>query len=604
MTDPTWLSQRVPPLGAITSEGIMQALGRPAMSRLTVLVREAAQNSWDAQDPDRLGPVDFEIELRHLRGAERDAWSGVVAAHAPPDEYLPLRSELDESEAPLVMFVSDRNTAGLGGPTRADAAATGSRDYAAFVLNIGEPRDTPLGGGTYGFGKSIFFSASRAQTIVISTRCATVAGAMESRLVGCALGHSFSDGDTNFTGRHWWGLRVAGEEAIEPIRGADADSLSERLGFPGFADGATGTSVAVICPDLDGQTPEEAANWLVEAVLWHLWPKMLRDAHRQPEMSFRIAVDGAAIPIPAPRDHPAVRLFVDAFDEQRGGAGELLACRKPRQNLGTLALRRSLALPPVLSDVAREAGVEDGPRHVCLMRAANLVVNYHQGPPTADETVPYAGVFKPLFELDDTFARAEPPTHDDWVAEQLEGHARTFVRQAFVRIDESLRQFAAPADVRSEASAVQPLGAASRMLAGLLGTASGLGASTSEPGAGTDGTGGARPVRLVGTARWEPFDNQDLLVQRVQVNTAHDVCYRGEVGVAGWGSAGIESDPPAASRTPVLVGWIDGDDRLHECAVMSFTPADNGEWRLAAEPPDDAAVTFRVHQTLGEGGSE
>ena len=60
-----------------------------------------------------------------------------------------------------MLFVTDRGTEGLGGPTRADEVHEGeSHDYVSFVLNVGEPRDTKLGGGTYGFGKAVFFLAS------------------------------------------------------------------------------------------------------------------------------------------------------------------------------------------------------------------------------------------------------------------------------------------------------------------------------------------------------------------------------------------------------------------------------------------------------------
>jgi len=83
MTLPTWISQRVPALGAIKAEGIRNQLGRPELDRLTVLVREAAQNSWDARDDDQDGPVRFDLELRTLDADASRAWADALAVGAP-----------------------------------------------------------------------------------------------------------------------------------------------------------------------------------------------------------------------------------------------------------------------------------------------------------------------------------------------------------------------------------------------------------------------------------------------------------------------------------------------------------------------------------------
>ena len=123
---------------------------------------------------------------------------------------------------------SDRGTTGLGGPTRADAPDDGSlRDYIAFVLNVGEPRDNDYGGGTYGFGKAAFFISSQAHAIMVSSQCDDGYGGIESRLIGCALGESYSTKEANFTGRAWWG--DAREQLVEPLRVKLRRKLPENL---------------------------------------------------------------------------------------------------------------------------------------------------------------------------------------------------------------------------------------------------------------------------------------------------------------------------------------------------------------------------------------
>ena len=67
-----WWSQRFAPEGSAAAEGIAKQLGIPSLDPLTVLVREAAQNSWDARRRD-LAAIDFRISLKRL-GGDCAAW--------------------------------------------------------------------------------------------------------------------------------------------------------------------------------------------------------------------------------------------------------------------------------------------------------------------------------------------------------------------------------------------------------------------------------------------------------------------------------------------------------------------------------------------------
>ena len=101
---------------------------------------------------------------------------------------------------------------------------------------MGDPRETDDGGGTYGFGKAVFFRASEASTIVVHTRCRNEHDEVESRLVGCALGSSYESDGCVHTGRRWFGI-PDGANNLEPIRGEDADAIAKPLGFPPLAPG-------------------------------------------------------------------------------------------------------------------------------------------------------------------------------------------------------------------------------------------------------------------------------------------------------------------------------------------------------------------------------
>src|SRR5690606_26852557 len=116
--------------------------------------------------PGREEPVDYRIDLGTVSPAHAAAWRDLLTCNAPSREHLPLRPSLN-GPVIRVMTVSDRGTTGLGGPTRADSAVTRNHDFVSFVRNVGEPRDNELGGGTYGFGKGVFYLVSQAGTILV-----------------------------------------------------------------------------------------------------------------------------------------------------------------------------------------------------------------------------------------------------------------------------------------------------------------------------------------------------------------------------------------------------------------------------------------------------
>src|SRR5690606_16789589 len=96
------------------------------------------------------------IRIRTLDSSQRDALRHRVFAELPREETSrsQIRATLDQD--PLVVLeICDFGAVGLGGPTRSDRIPLGTErtDFIDFLRNIGTPRDTEHGGGTYGFGK-------------------------------------------------------------------------------------------------------------------------------------------------------------------------------------------------------------------------------------------------------------------------------------------------------------------------------------------------------------------------------------------------------------------------------------------------------------------
>jgi hypothetical protein len=634
-----------PPEGASAAEGIRNQLGRPALDLLTILVRESAQNSWDARRGDTT--VDYRLDLRAVSPAHAPAWRELLTRRIPRHGNLPLRQSIS---APTIriLSISDRGTTGLGGPTRADNAVVGNHDFVSFIRNIGEPRDTELGGGTYGFGKGIFYLLSRPGTVLVHTRCRVVGG-FETRLMGCALWKSYAVGEglsgQRFTGRHWWGT-VSSDDVVEPLVGAEAESTAERLGLRAFAPDETGTTVVVIDPDLGDRTIEEAGSYLADTIAWNLWPKMLVDSDGgSPPMRFSVECDGITVPVPDPRDTSPLDMFVAAHEGMRSEQdGKVLKCLNPKATLGRLGFEKRFTPPFAETPAGSAAGIGTTVHHVCLMRTAELVVTYYAGPKPSAEYVSYAGVFRADAGLDSTFAASEPPTHDAWHWQSLDGRDKTFVRTTFTRIKESVEELIeVDGRVRAGSSEVA-LGAASRAFSDLVAGSWGTGGAsdyriafkppapantttqhtgdlfapgttvvpTADSSPQPDGTGGSPPqpdgddrvghgptstkrprVEYLDSPYYEVRSGHVILIQAFRIATpGRHRCFA-DLGVALAGTNSRETDPPRAADEPQFFAW-EGPDGLLHTEPMRVVEGSEEVWRVLVRPAPDTMTEIAV----------
>ncbi|MEU7788658.1 hypothetical protein [Amycolatopsis sp. NPDC049159] len=628
-----WHSQVFPPEGASTAEGIRNQLGRPELDLLTILIRESAQNSWDARTGDTA--VDYHLDLRVVSPAHAPAWRELLTRNVPTHDHLPLRQSI-LSPGIRILTVSDRGTTGLGGPTRADNAVVENHDFVSFIRNIGEPRDTELGGGTYGFGKGIFYLLSKPGTVLVHTRCRVPDG-FETRLMGCALWKSYAEGEglsgRRFTGRHWWGAQSS-DEVVEPLIGTEADATAERLGLRGFGPEETGTTVVVIDPDLGEREIQEAGSYLAETIAWNLWPKMLTDSEDgAPPMRFSVQCDGITVPVPDPRETTPLDMFVAAHEAMRSKENrkDVWYLGHPKTNLGALGLEKRFLAPFDGTPAAEAAGIGNTVHHVCLMRTAELVVTYHAGPKPAAEYVSYAGVFRADVELDSVFASSEPPTHDAWNWQSLEGLHKRFVKMAFTRIKDAIeRLIEIDGRVRAPSSEIS-LGAASRSFSDLVAGAWGNGGSsdyrpaftpvkrTAPVGtvqlsgdlydAGNSGEGsnqpkvsgpepaisnGRRPrVEYLDAPYYEVRAGDVLLIQKFRVTALGLYRCVADLGVALAGTSSRETDPPKGAAEPHLVGWEGPDGALHTEPTQTL---EGGEdvWRVLVRPAPDTTTEIAV----------
>lgn len=489
------------PFGAGDTDeaGSKKMLGKPDIDLPNLLVRETAQNSWDARLPGEVPR--FELRLRILEEKTRDVLRWNVFRESSPNLGL------DEALSAVVLRaleVSDRGTRGLGGPTRNDIEVpAGERsDYADFVLTTGAPSGQSLGGGTYGFGKTASYLASSCYTIVIWSRARQSDGEVTERFVASAMGPSFLLDGQRYTGRQWWGMPAGGSSSgsafqLEPAVGQDARRLGEALFERSFDEDETGTSILILQPK-GVEEPEQLVDEWAAAIRNNLWPKF--DPQQAPHRRMQIALVSngkqvCVLPTGTSFVLSAKQLCLQAIREIQAGRGqsnplvrlETVECLRPKQLLGHLAMIRVLGN----TDDDPMADTRD---KVTLMRTdAELVVKAQPHGRTSDGMSRWVGVFKPIREVDQHFAQAEPPAHDTWTPEGLEDkRAKTFVRVALREINSKVEQFVNPVRVATNAEQASSTGALSAALAGLAGSARGSRATAPATSSRTRRGGGGR----------------------------------------------------------------------------------------------------------------
>lgn len=599
------LSPYSEPYGATGNigENFQRLLGAPSLDRLQTVIREAVQNIADAAKL-RVGP-EIEIRLRRLTARQQEVLaSRVICGRLKGPRSNEVLDAMRSRRELVVMEICDFGTTGLGGPTRSDRIPTRVQhtDFIDFIRNVGTPRDTAHGGGTYGFGKVALYRASKCRTIVVDTQ-PHGSGPAGRRLIGCHVGSSFEVPQDRmrrrFTGRHWWGIPDPVDGIVDPVTGGGARVLASELGFPVRGPRQSGTSVMILDFDTDGDDLDVVGNRVVEGLLWNFWPRMMRDTPADKRFTCRVEVDGASLTIPAPEDFPPLDLFSKAMRAIRAGTGNdvrPISSQRPRKRLGTLAMEKGLRAPRRRL-VGEDTLFPASSHHIALMRPVELVVKYLEGLPIPDERLEWSGVFvaSDADDVERAFAESEPPAHDDWKPNSLpRGRAKTYVNVALRRLKEAASEMGLPGTGPTDGGgAGPPLGRLARRLGQALEGVVGEGGSRKRR---RGGGGGARPARSRATpARFErlestPSGRVAFFSTEVKQGVNRDgVQLTARAAVAIEGSRILRRDGDIPQPTIVSIGSADG--RLRTNSGNLELGGSEGRFEIRVLVPDDCAVT-------------
>lgn len=459
-----WYPKRFTP-GDMDATGGERLLGRTELSPLEVLIRETAQNSWDA----RLGRTrpTYGVSLRRVDFRFRGELARLLSAS---HRVTPVGSLAYDS--PYVLEVFDRGTFGLDGPvTLKPVQGDLPRNFQDLILKVGVPRDDGKGGGTYGFGKTACYAFSARGIVLYWTRCRNEEGTLEHRFIASAFQDSYQEMGVQYTGRHWWGRRKG--EDIFPLVGPEAEALGDRLFQRGFGAEETGTSMLIIEPTLTpeslGSTPADELSRTAEAddlvsefaararsaVRRHLWPKLIPlPGSTESPMEILLEAGGTAVPL-ADEIPGSLALWGAGLNAIRalrqrspvpsttpqGLPVHVIAVTRLQQTIGHLAIvRRVLAMesthphddldPRENPDVSRIALMRGQPELVVA------TVNWIAQSPL--EGMDWLAVYKASDDWDAVYARTEPPAHDAWVS-SAGGEPGLVVKATKQRVSKAIR---------------------------------------------------------------------------------------------------------------------------------------------------------------------
>lgn len=417
------------------------ALNSPNLDNWDMFVREALQNSWDARDRTRsddgvtFAADYFDLKLENSVYLRRFIFGNGV----PPNTGL---GDLLNKERIPLLVISDTGTTGLRGPTNAALAKGDSpSDFNSFVRETGRNSSKAIKGGSYGFGKGVFYTASSVRTILTYTRTTDASGDPVSRFIAIASDDSYEKDDLTFTGRHLWGIKEtftnnstgSVNTFAQPLMGRDADRVAERLNLDlHFTDEQpTGTSIGVIDPAFE-VLPRAAMQKIAESLTRWAWPHMVHTPDNEDQLHFKVTCNGERVPIPDPTEDPLLKHFKIAYKSARGvdpsapkelqpvGTAECAPIRseRPKHLLGQLGIKEISPSVDATHSVIGSMG-----NTVALFRNPRMVVEYLTGPPDSDGRN-YVGVFQAAEDLDRQFGLSEPPAHDSWNYNSLEKEQR------------------------------------------------------------------------------------------------------------------------------------------------------------------------------------
>jgi hypothetical protein len=279
---------------AVRANTVLKVLkGNSRLSLIDILVRESIQNSLDAYNKGREEQIKFYLD--QIKFTDHHSLSSCIKKALvvkPNDSFFNRLNNRLCNGHPSIMVLSDKGTTGLSGPVKPSDKGWGDnsvrKNFANLVYEIGQNHGAELAGGSFGFGKTIFYRLSASGLVMYYSR--SVEG---ERLAFCMVSPEEQSQVQNSTGISWWGEA----EEFDGIKYATPQTDSHRikqtlrsLNADQFwlPENSFGTSIFIFSPiltsvdefDSEANSQEQDFNHRFKytfdsAVKKWYWPRML-----------------------------------------------------------------------------------------------------------------------------------------------------------------------------------------------------------------------------------------------------------------------------------------------------------------------------------------
>ena len=419
------LSHEVGSLGGV-SQKLVERILEPEtpLQKWTIFIRETFQNSND-QRKSADEKIGFKVKLLLVPEEGRKVLGETFSQDEPFQSDPSLDSKKTKSIDRMLLVV-DTNTKGLSGSRNPGIASETESNFNNFFFFVGQLKEKEHGGGIFGVGRNVLFSASKIRTILAFSVFENESGTREQIFMGMSATDSFEHERKLYTGRHWWGKVAADKGQVAPYLGSEAEELARKFEMLRLLDGKTGTVFAILDPDLSDV--ENELKLMADSFLVHAWPHLLsgKNGQKSTEVEFSSLSQSYAVIDPLAPESP-VRNFAKAFSNNGGGL--VIRSHEHRFMGDVKTLSKYEVKRKVMGEsrwIQKDSNFEEDPEwlsslgmhpgnSIALLRSSNLVIRYeferiHQNTDAGQ----IRGVFVVDPDYEKVFRDSENATHDNW----------------------------------------------------------------------------------------------------------------------------------------------------------------------------------------------
>jgi len=439
------------------------------LSLIDILVRESVQNSLDAGRNDFEGFTEFYFDIvEYIDSDELINALSFLRQEQTDFVFQRLIGRIQRSNSSAIVL-SDRGTTGLSGPVMYDDKKWHDNDirknFANLVYELGQNHGAEMAGGSFGFGKSIYYRISGAGLVMYYSRSAE-----GERLAFCMISKEEQEESHLSTGICWWGETSEYQGIKYAVPVTDPAKIGEvlqslKMEKIRLNETETGTSISIFGPGLnflrenvdeseDSEIPYNSQLLKIkfeDAVQKWYWPRMIETniVNKYGTVKpLKFFSGGNLIPVSLQNIEKG-KLLQAAENLNMGEHSvnpeiktELLTHRTRNVKLGTLAYQIYNFSP----------GEASGLNRISMIRAPRMVVyeKYIQGSNNSFFSAVFLvksdeQVFRNISDkqeniktnLDNAFRDSESSTHSEWNTKNISEYDNYFRHYVLKAIEDS-----------------------------------------------------------------------------------------------------------------------------------------------------------------------